>query len=147
VTYYISFISSPPHDHVAPRAIPYSRPLGDFSNRTCQALRSNGADVSAHGEAFGSALHAASSETEIVRFLLSNGADVNSPGGLSGNALQVADEFVPEIIPLILDSGEDVDYEKGFGWAGSALEAAVSKDHRDIVELLLEHGAVERRVQ
>ncbi|KAJ7159335.1 ankyrin repeat-containing domain protein, partial [Mycena crocata] len=110
---------------------------------TVHLLLENGADVNLRGGAFGTALHAASYEGEIavVRLLLEKGADVNAPGGISGTMAQVFSELLPDIVPLLPLNWDKEYLNQQFGWAGSALEAARSEGHREIVELLLEHGA------
>ncbi|OQD72693.1 hypothetical protein PENANT_c227G08858 [Penicillium antarcticum] len=56
-------------------------------------LIDKGADVNAHGGAYGNALQAASrGHQEIVNLLLDKGADVNAQGGRYGNALQAASQ-------------------------------------------------------
>ncbi|KAJ7092512.1 ankyrin repeat-containing domain protein [Mycena crocata] len=113
-----------------------------------QLLLEHGAAVNGRSGAYGSALHVASHEgkTSIVRLLLENGADVNAPGGLPGALSQICREFVPEILPFLTALSPD-ELNEQFGWAGSALEAAHSKGHTDIVELLLERGAVDARAK
>ncbi|KAJ6559670.1 ankyrin repeat-containing domain protein [Mycena capillaripes] len=110
-------------------------------------LLNHGANPNARGGLYGSALHAACSEgkTAVVRLLLEQGAEVNAPGGISGSLLEVARELMPGVAPLLLQDKDHWHLDKQIGWTGSALQAAASRGHTEVVELLLESGAIDAR--
>ena len=91
-------------------------------------------DVDATGGYHGNALQAASfaGYQKIVRILLDYGADVNARGGYHGNALQAASLAGHlNIVQILLSHGADVDAQ---GLQGTALEAASSNGHEDVVK-------------
>ncbi|KAJ7292767.1 hypothetical protein C8J57DRAFT_1210486 [Mycena rebaudengoi] len=101
-----------------------------------QLLLEHGADVKAQGGAYGTALHAASlhGHTETVRLLLEAGADVNAPGGVAGSLPELYRGLIPEVVPFLAEAA--IIANEPYGWVGSALQAAYSKGHTNIVELL-----------
>ena len=99
-------------------------------------LLDHGADVNAKGGHFGHALQAASfaGHEDIVRILLDHGADVNAKGGLHRNALQAASSLGRrKIVRILFGRGAHFNAK---GLHGSALQAALSSGHEDVVELL-----------
>ncbi|KAJ7445585.1 ankyrin repeat-containing domain protein [Mycena latifolia] len=114
-----------------------------------QLLLERGAAVNAMG-GHPSALQLASSswDTEIIQLLLDHGADTNGRGGNGGSALYMASENGNKhMVQLLLEKGADVNATGGR--YGSALRAAASREnsegHREVVELLLAHGAIDTR--
>ena len=108
----------------------------------CKKLAETGPHVNIQGGYYGSALQAASSNSQesIVQLLLSNGADTNIQGGYYGSALQAAScRYNERMIQLLLDHGADVNIQGGH--YGSALYTASYEGNKDIVQLLLDHGA------
>ncbi|KAJ7676013.1 ankyrin repeat-containing domain protein [Mycena polygramma] len=106
-------------------------------------LLDRGADVNIVGGYLGSALQGAASEghMDIVRLLLDKGADVNAGGGY-GSALQNAAWYGSlDIVRLLLEYGADVNATGGR--YSSALAAASARGHKEIAELLREHGALD----
>lgn len=108
-------------------------------------LLERGADVNAQGGFYGSALQAACVDgvPEVVALLLEWDADVNILGGYYGTPLQAASALGRfEVVKLLLDWGADVSL-RGSGCA-SALQLAMKRaDNLDVVDLLIENGAVE----
>ncbi|KAL8366005.1 hypothetical protein RB595_004676 [Gaeumannomyces hyphopodioides] len=105
-------------------------------------LVGDGADISAPGGLFGSALQVAAwkGHADIVHLLLDNGADVNRQGGYCGSALQAASHLGhKDIVQLLLDKGADAN-ARGDKF-GSALQVASYYGWIDIVRLLLDKGA------
>ncbi|KAH8817548.1 hypothetical protein DL96DRAFT_389475 [Flagelloscypha sp. PMI_526] len=105
-------------------------------------LVEKGADVSAWGGIYGSALQAGTwvRNLEIVRFLVEKGADVNVCGGDYGPALQAsAYDGSLEIVHFLIEKGADVNASGG-GY-GSALQAGASHGNMEIVRFLVEKGA------
>ena len=84
---------------------------------------------------------------DIVRLLLESGAAVNAQlsGGEYGSALAAAAAAAGEqdTVRLLLESGADVNAQLSGGRYGSALAAATARDNQDIVQILLEYGAVQ----
>ncbi|KAJ7142814.1 ankyrin repeat-containing domain protein, partial [Mycena epipterygia] len=121
------------------------------------------ADMNAADQENGTALQAASGGgwTEVVRVLLDAGADVNALAGEYGSSLQIASSRGHrDIVRNLLENGADVNAvvrersARGPGLQrgrrttsiyalkfGSALWVASSMGHREIVRMLLEHGA------
>jgi ankyrin repeat protein len=81
---------------------------------------------------------------EIVSLLVDNGAKVNV-FDRRGNALlpYAAQEGKLEIVQMLLDAGINVDgtYTENIGTNNTALSVAVYRNHKEIVELLIAHGA------
>ncbi|KAJ7788088.1 hypothetical protein B0H14DRAFT_3504649 [Mycena olivaceomarginata] len=101
----------------------------------CRLLLENGAEVSATGGKYGTALQAASIQghVESVQLLLQYGADVNTAGGVYGSALQAASaKGYAEVVCLLLEHGAEVN--AAGGTYGSALQAASRNDHIDAVQ-------------
>ncbi|KAL8717888.1 MAG: hypothetical protein Q9225_004913, partial [Loekoesia sp. 1 TL-2023] len=102
-----------------------------------------GADVNAQRDGYGSALWAASlgKAYPVVKLLLEAGANVNAQGGRFGmSALQAASfSGSHSVVKLLLEAGADVNIQGGR--YGSALRAAVKRNHEPVVRLLLEKGA------
>ncbi|KAJ7892326.1 hypothetical protein B0H14DRAFT_3428082 [Mycena olivaceomarginata] len=124
--------------------------------RLTSLLLEHGADTKAEGGLYGSTLQAASSggNLDIVQLLLEHGADVKARGGAYGTALHAASlcgvvitlqeawrQLIPEVVPFLLWDMY-AGHKEERGWRGSALEAAYSEGHTDIVELLEKYGAV-----
>jgi ankyrin repeat protein len=113
-------------------------------NRIVQILILHGANIKAKG-AYGSTLHAATEggHAEVVNTLLSNSSKnrVNVRGQYYGNLLQLAcvDNRI-EVAKELLHWKANVNAVGGHH--GSALIAACKMGHTDLVELLLDHGAI-----
>ncbi|KAJ7678431.1 ankyrin repeat-containing domain protein [Mycena olivaceomarginata] len=108
----------------------------------CRLLLENGAEVSATGGKYGTALQAASVQGHVgsIQLLLQYGADVNTAGGVHGSALQAGSaKGCVEVVCLLLEHGAEVNAVGGP--YGSALQAASRNDHIDAVQLLLQYGA------
>jgi ankyrin repeat protein len=111
-------------------------------DKVVQILLERGADVSAQGGQFGTALQAACSRghDEIVQILLERGADVSAQGGHFGNAIQAACvRGHHDIVQMLLERGADVRAQSGY--YRNALRAACSRGYDKIVQILLEQGA------
>ncbi|KAH8587984.1 ankyrin repeat-containing domain protein [Bisporella sp. PMI_857] len=105
-------------------------------------ILSQGADVNAQSEYYGSSLQAASAggHEKVVELLLKNGADTNAQGGYYGSALQAASAKGHEkIVELLLKNGANVNVQSGY--YSSSLQAASAEGHEKIVKLLLKNGA------
>lgn len=98
-------------------------------------LIKHGADVSAQGGEYGTALHAAAAASQysehaipVMQLLLYHGAQVDQPGGDSwGTALQLAcNQGTPEAVQFLLDHGADVNTEGGSRF-GTPLQAAARR--------------------
>ncbi|KAL8664146.1 MAG: hypothetical protein Q9168_007966 [Polycauliona sp. 1 TL-2023] len=105
-----------------------------------QILLEAGAHVNDTGGADGlSALTAASLEgqVEVVRLLLEAGANVND-----ADALATASEggYI-DIVRMLLDKGAEINATDGF--LRTSLQAAREGDNDEMVQLLLEHGAID----
>jgi ankyrin repeat protein len=118
-------------------------------------LIGSGVDTNILGGRYGTALQAAAHAgcKSLVLLLLERGAKVNTRSGLYGNALQAAvlavrryksvdgsASDVKSIVQMLLDQGANVDAEGGM--YESALQAAAYEGNEDIVQLLLDHGAL-----
>ncbi|KAF9067573.1 ankyrin repeat-containing domain protein [Rhodocollybia butyracea] len=134
-----------------------------------QLLLDNKADVNAQGGKYGNALQAAAVHSEnkdIIQLLLEHKADVNYQGGKYGNALQAAAyKGRKGIVQLLLEHKANVNAQGGiYGSAllaavhrediwphmkhdtqqaeyGHSLQAAVQRENKAIVQILLEHKA------
>ncbi|KAJ7604364.1 ankyrin repeat-containing domain protein [Mycena polygramma] len=109
-------------------------------------LLEEGADVNTGGGIYGSALQGAArrGHVDTVCILLEHGADVNATGGKYGSALQAAASAwgnQVEMVRVLLEHGADVNTTGGM--YGSALAAASARHHKEIAELLREHGALD----
>jgi ankyrin repeat protein len=102
-----------------------------------------GADPDAWNANQAAAIHLAAGgkHSEVVRVLLDGGADVDKQEeGLGRTALIIAlQQYDPETAELLIDRGGDVTLAGG-GYA--PLIEATSRSTREMVELLIEHGAV-----
>ncbi|KAI0272290.1 ankyrin repeat-containing domain protein [Gloeopeniophorella convolvens] len=79
----------------------------------------------------------------IVEHILASGSyDINARGGYHATALFAAlmEGRSLAVIRSLLDGGADVNIKGNLG-EGTALQVAVSRGNRDIVQLLLDHGA------
>ncbi|PNP43604.1 hypothetical protein TGAMA5MH_04576 [Trichoderma gamsii] len=118
-----------------------------------QLLIDNGADVTAQGGRYGSALHALAGSTEpetgkLIKLLLDKGAKVNQLGSAEwGTALHVAcREGMIDTVCLLLDSGADVN--AAGGKLGTPLQAAVTHkrpwlDEREADEVVVREKELE----
>lgn len=100
-----------------------------------QMLLDHGADIKAYGD---SALRVAlrSGHRKIVQMLLDHGMDVNAD---RGSALCIASQYGHcEIVQMLLDRGA---VTKGKPEAAKALYFAIERCDKEIVHLLLQHGA------
>ncbi|KAL7794064.1 hypothetical protein V8C43DRAFT_281038 [Trichoderma afarasin] len=126
--------------------------------RILKLLLGRGVNVNAQGGKYGTALQAAclcrrgnSDNTnkwaDTVRLLLDHGAVINLEGGEYGTALQAAcatdrDNF--DIIRLLLERGANVHLvggKYGSAWHAAAQNAYGNDNNRQLLQLLLEHGA------
>lgn len=120
-----------------------------------------GADVNGISpKTSGTALYVAASEghKDVIILLLENHADVNQISRTGASALQAAafDENI-EIVQLLLEYGADINDQGGHdgnalqaaaycgsiesGWYGKELQAAAFEGKKEIVQLLIDHGA------
>ena len=127
----------------AQRALFAAAESGDAA--AVRALLDEGVDPDAWNAGHSAAIHLAArgKHTEVVRTLLDGGADVNlREEGLGAtallNALHAKDA---ETARLVIASGADVTLAGG-GYA--PIIVASSRSTRQMMELLIEHGAVER---
>ncbi|RMY68962.1 hypothetical protein D0864_11215 [Hortaea werneckii] len=112
-----------------------------------EILLAHGADINAQAGIFGTALGVTSffcfeKSVRIVETLLANGADVEirGEGVTSPTPLQQASHMGhTKIVQMLLAHGADVNAQPG--WHGSAIAAASSRDHREIIEILEAKGA------
>ena len=115
--------------------------------RTVRILVENGAEIRAEARFGGSAMQAASlnSQARIVAFLLNRGADVDGRGGAYGTALIAAccsvgkEEEILKTVKVLITNGADTDY-LGEHY-GSALYQAALYGHHKVVRLLIEAKA------
>ena len=115
-----------------------SKPLAEF-------LIENNADINATGGLFGSAIRAAVfyGEKDIVELLLRNDADINSQDKKSMTILQIAIAFGHRDITHLLLSKAPHHAKLTDELYGSPLQEACAKGYRDIVQALLDNGAVQ----
>lgn len=108
-----------------------------------QKLLARGVDVNAKGEYGGTALMAASlnSQTDAVRALLRKGANVNAKDNFGRTALLWSASFGPlDLVRALLDRGADVNVRSNDA-IGTALAGASFAGQLDIVRALLDKGA------
>ena len=74
-------------------------------------------------------------QTDLVQLLLDAGADPNIVDDLGVTPLHIA------VVELLHQKGAIKDPNKGFAYGQTALHASVGAYHKDVVELLLDHGA------
>lgn len=109
--------------------------------RIVDVLLDAGADPTAFDPNYGNAIQAAAraGHEEIVRKLFGHGCDVNAAGGTRGTALVGASSagqarVVEVLFQLGVPRGENQD-------TANALVVAVSKEHEDVVKVLVSNGA------
>jgi ankyrin repeat protein len=128
-----------PNRHLPPLYI--ASYLGDLE--LVQHLVSLGCDVSETAGSFGNSLAVAAyhGRANIVKYLLKQGADPNIPcESKYANVLQTACiGGSREIVSDVLDAGANVNAQGGF--YNTAIIAAMSNEHFDVVKLLIDHGA------
>ncbi|KAL7954396.1 ankyrin repeat-containing domain protein [Trichoderma compactum] len=123
------------------------------ATQAIKLLLDNGAEIDQAGDGdWKTALQVACYEgtIEVVRFLLGCGADVNAEGGRFGAPLQAAaarrlyeessrEEFQTKfsILKLLINEGANVNQHGGAALRAAAFESP----NREILDLLLEHGA------
>jgi ankyrin repeat protein len=114
-------------------------------HRIVRILIENGAKINGQGGPFGSALRAAfiKNKLDVARLLIDQGADVNERDHeFRVSLLQHAAYYGQcAAVRLLIKHGADVNAEGGA--LGSALDAARSKGHEDIENLLIRHDTVE----
>jgi ankyrin repeat protein len=89
------------------------------------------------------ALHAAiaGKAAEVAQVLIQKGADVNAVDSHGHTPIQAAAfEGNQEIARMLIENGADVTVNAGFG---SAVAIAKQRGHKDFMELLRQHGAIE----
>jgi len=110
-----------------------------------RALIEAGADVNIKGGMIGlTPLQAAAgSSLEITKLLLEAGAD-NSVRDLSGNTLMhiAAETGQLEVVKLLLEAGADVSAKNDVGEGEEPIEYAGRAEYFDVVDVLLENGAL-----
>lgn len=114
---------------------------GSGHSAAVNTLLTNGADIQQQGGIYGTALQAAAraEDNETVEALLNGGADVNTQGGNWSTALQAASRGAENVTETLLKHGADANLRGGT--YGSALNAAAMSNERDIMDLLIRHGA------
>jgi ankyrin repeat protein len=123
------------------RALFAAAEAGDVA--AVHTLLAEGVDPDAWNASHAAALHLAAGgkHTEVVRVLLDGGADVDrQEEGLGRTALIIAlQRYDPETAELLINRGADVTLDGG-GYA--PLIEATARGTREMVELLIGHGAV-----
>jgi ankyrin repeat protein len=125
-----------------PPTLYWAASLGDLA--LVQSLVENGANVMKRGGKFESPLGAAAyhGHSDVVEYLLRQGANPNLPSRYFGNVLQIAAlGGSVKVVKQLIDAGADVNAQGGGHNTSTALVAAASKDHIDVVILLVKHGA------
>ena len=105
-----------------------------------RVLLDHGAHVNSQGEANWLPLHSASYEGnhKIVQLLLEHGATVNALTTYGKSLVYLAaQEGHVEVMRVLLSHGADVHR----GMSRTPFQEATLNDHRDVAQLLLEHGA------
>jgi ankyrin repeat protein len=108
-----------------------------------KALIEKGADVTAAGGDFGSAIQAAAfgGHNEIISTLLENGGDVAQAGGCWDNALRAAcGSGKLHTVKYLIDNGADIHYGSAEDEVPFALDAAAREGHIHIAKYLVESG-------
>jgi ankyrin repeat protein len=107
-----------------------------------ELLLAKGADIDAGRFDIGTALHYAveNNYKEISELLISRGADVNAKRGDGDTPLHSAARAHKEIVELLIANGADVNAKNNDGQTPVAI--ASNRNRKDIVELLVEKGAV-----
>ena len=106
-----------------------------------QEFLTEGAEVNAQDDYYGSALQAASSRchSQVVQVLLENGADINAQGGI-GSALSAA-AIAPhyQMVQMLLEKGADINtHVREYN---NPLQNAAELGDYEVIQLLLEKGA------
>jgi len=112
--------------------------------KVAELLLSKGADVNAKHWAGDTALHIASSRGHngMAQLLISKGADVNAKNAAGGTPLHYVARSMSastEVIELLIAKGADVNSKNNDG--KTPVDAAMTRNRRNIVELLIEKGA------
>jgi len=105
-----------------------------------RALLDHGADVNTRNQAGATALMWATGDLEKTRLLLERGADVSVSSDSGRTALMIAagGGHATEIARLLIEKGADARYTSN-GY--TALMEAAEQGDRELVDLLLKHGA------
>ena len=106
-----------------------------------QEFLTEGAEVNAQDDYYGSALQAASSRChyQVVQVLLENGADINAQGGI-GSALSAA-AIAPhyQMVQMLLEKGADINtHVREYN---NPLQNAAELGDYEVIQLLLKKGA------
>ncbi|KAI3546751.1 pfs domain-containing protein [Colletotrichum abscissum] len=107
-------------------------------------LLERGADCNAQGGEYGTALQAASynGHDGLARILIEKGADLNAQGGRLGTALVAASsQGRKATVRLLIKKGADINAQTS-GSYKTALWAAASNFHEEIVEIMFNEGEV-----
>jgi hypothetical protein len=123
----------------------HKTPLYDASGRgnlkVAQVLIKHGADANAKRSFGWRPLHFASNNgrLEIVRLLVSSGADLNARDNDGWTPLFLASvEGHREVVRVLLEKGADPNVRC---WDGTPLDWALERDHSEVAQLLVQHGA------
>ncbi|GIZ38905.1 hypothetical protein CKM354_000230400 [Cercospora kikuchii] len=123
---------------------PYYDGSAEDQTKVVQILLGRGANVKATSENNRTALYSATEygRQKIMELLLDRGADIDAVSGTYGSAtaLQLAcSRGDAPIVRFLLDRGADMSVDGAE--FGPALQAAVASYNKDIIRMLLEHGA------